>query len=177
MLTSCEIDDYCNMIEELGAIGGLGESNDDLIKAAMKDVNEIIKAGLHLVDINTLQSNTVNYIVNNMARNGEDVTDLNLDMANSIAGWIMINLLSAMMMMTDNFFVYQIDVEETNVYERDYTEFTCQVRLDIYQNWTLEDDMTLDAARLVNAIYQMYALGTARCTGVRREISAVFRAH
>lgn len=177
MLTSCEIDNYNIVIDDIASINGLGESNDDLVMAALEDVNMIIRAGLHRVDINTLQSKTVEYIINNVIRNREDVTDYVLMKANECAAWIMTSILGTLMQMSDIFYMCQIDLNDTTIYERDYTEFVCQVRLSAYQAYEYDEDSTCDAARLVNAVFKMYALGAKECEGVRREIQAIFRAY
>lgn len=173
------IEGYGELIDDLASINGLGESNVDLIEFVIEDVNTLIRAGLYYVSLEEIENNSaaVKYIIDNISRNGEELTENAGIVAAIVAARLMCSILSCLMAMSDEFFAMQISLEETEIAERNHSEFMCITRVAAYQEYKIEEDQQVDPARLVTAIFKMYSMYSAKHAGVRREIQGILRAH
>ena len=174
------VDMYDEIVELMSSYNVVGESNHDMMVAAIDDVNTLIAVCNGNADETAVDtSSTVEYLLDNASANGERIESLNIEDIYYIAGLFAYELIVAIMHY-DNFYLTQID-KDTALLVPSYSGATASLRLNINQYWTLDDvpisDLSVMSTRFITGFFKLFPCGGKRAKELRIAIRGAISAY
>lgn len=164
------LENYNELIELAGAMSAIGASNTDLMICIVNDINALINYSIWGSE--TLnESEAVNYLIDNMASNGEEITNTALNDIRFITGMIACEVLAAMML-HERFYEYMLDVDTMKFYDVGISRTMASLKVELEHMHDL-DGREPDAARLIAGIFQLYKCGGTEGMELRDEVRSI----
>lgn len=164
------LENYNELIELAGSLSAIGASNTDLMICVVNDLNALINYSIWGSE-QLEESCAVNYLIDNMSSNCQEVGSTELNDIRYITGMVACEILAGMMQF-DRFYEYMLDVDTMKFYDIGLTRAMASIRVELEHVHDL-DGREPDAKRLIAGIFQLYKCGGTEGREFRDEVRSI----
>lgn len=164
------LENYNDLIELAGSMSAIGASNTDLMICVVNDVNALINySNWGSEDLE--ESQAVNYLIDNMVTNCEDINTSTMNDVRFITGMLACEVLAGMMLF-ESFYEYVLDVDTMKFYDIGIARSMASLKIELVHMYEL-DGRDPDAQRLITGFFQLYRCGGQEGMELRDEIRGI----